>query len=419
MSIQTNHTVASVANKVCNKIKRHYKSRQARRKEGDYGVPSLPGLPPSILHTIMDQLPTESQAMMQLINRRLKKKFEGRHVDRKKMEPRSLTKRNILALLERDSPYPHCILCPWCCQFHRPERSRLLEAHSEDSQFIRPCSVRIQPSLEIMSPYFEGASHFLPPKVHFNMVAAIMNSHRTRTVRIPVYTPNILASTLNLPSERGIQIQVHHKLQIVGGSLLLKTEAVIYKPHHILTCGDVPEAVCLGGLFRKHRRHLRACQHTEYTPGLKQYLLCPHGGCGIDCEEKCHHHTDVDRTKDGYHAEGCHKSIWEIDSPCGWSSVSPGGKVFACPCCFTDMAVDIRDVYRENSGASSPSRAVIFTTWKDLGKGQDVKDPKWQSHLNTSDRPSGAVRGQEPTVYQAYNSVRTLAFAWNWNPRRI
>lgn len=75
------------------------------------------------------------------------------------------------------------------------------------------------------------------------------------------------------------------------------------------------------------------------------------------------------------------------------------GEVRCCHLCHTDYTFNVVDL--EEVG-----RVLVLTTWRDLGQGLTMWDPKWSSHFQRHCRKNIAFkRADSPDVYRAFEPV--------------
>ncbi|KAI3557464.1 hypothetical protein CABS01_16326 [Colletotrichum abscissum] len=342
-------------------------------------------LPAEILLHIQRLLPVESQAILPLLNHKIRNKVGHR--------PMTLDKEaqhRLLQLLECDGVYakPLFVACKDCGTFHSPSSSvppkpghhcDVVESHSSNP---RPCAV---PRVSLPEDHlYIGAkmwSNFLPWKLRFNMVAGLLRSQRLRPSGSVAKTLPVSKEFYRIPN---FWIQRRTECRIINGSLYLKTRDIVQLQRG--TRHTKPRGKFLGKDDRFW--YLSGCcphNHRTWTAGdLKEVLNT--GSC---------HDVSLGSTTNTTE-QG---SIWEYGQKPPRDVAENNGKIFSCERCWMDYSFEFW------TNLPSKARMVILTSWRNLGKGTTDNDPRWRSHLQRSwGRPTRSRLCPRPAkgVYEAY-----------------
>ncbi|TKW52984.1 hypothetical protein CTA1_12519 [Colletotrichum tanaceti] len=251
---------------------------------------------------------------------------------------------NLLLRLEKDIYDMEDILCYRCQVFHPPEAS--LSTTTRDGR-IRPCAVQQGPQDWSMS------SPYLPPKLHFNMVKAVMRSYR---YDLDSYNPRVLSSdALYVHENNEAKVRYVATPIIVDNQLLLRTVVTLLPSQSKDQARRA--APKLLDIINREARLSNACPHVWWSRVYPN--IFEDGPPSLP--------TDV-----GYFADWAPKpdDVWSPDT-----MPSPWGTLYdTCGYCYTLFHYSSRDLDR--SGA----RVVSLASYKFLGAGEDFNDGKWTRH---------------------------------------
>lgn len=278
---------------------------------------------------------------------------------------------NFLSRLENSGIWPEEILCAGCKKFHLPRKRRQWTQKEGSRDCIRNGSMFLLGYLE--TPYLQY-------QVHFDLVAAIMRSHRHNS---GVYSVNLLASHQVHANER-VKIVSTTSARVHQGQLLLKTETFVF-------CGKAAEALWNIALARKMLSSIESlwqvCQHLNWDQPWR-FVFYPffhflHESKGVP---QYREDTGTFVSRYDQNMSALHKCLWTHPSNC-WIRCQAASRVetsldmpWSCKGCTTDYKVSVG--YLEREGMSSLGKYVVFTSWKNLGEGHDVTDKRWLGHMN-------------------------------------
>ncbi|KAF6812107.1 hypothetical protein CPLU01_14975 [Colletotrichum plurivorum] len=264
-------------------------------------------------------------------------------------------------LLERDLRHIPQILCAYCSYFHAPEESLMSKRH---------CCV-------LAPTYGRGiwnlTSPLLPTWLHWNMVKAVMQSHREGT---GYHTVEDLKSTKTF-SDDGTRVHYTARYLISNGKLILRTALALLP--------------CKGG----------AREQTAFAPELANILR------KNKLEASCGHVLWTERYPRVFSPQpepGTPSSAHPLSinyRPCIWNTrrkkplkTFHAADMKQCRRCHTSYTLMIKDL--EDGGG----RMVCLVSYKDLGKGESRDEPEWNSHMwhNT--------KTKQPKVRRGANEIR-------------
>ncbi|KJZ75828.1 hypothetical protein HIM_04652 [Hirsutella minnesotensis 3608] len=264
----------------------------------------------------------------------------------------------LLHRLERNGASKGHILCPGCKVFHPPSLSRVVSAWSfENGIGTRPCWEDYYNAAGAMTIGSQRTMKYLstnlPYHVHFNIVSAIMRSHRHGW---DVHTTNVLKASHRRQGTSGYpKLYQRFSCKIIAGRLVLKSEKLILP--------------CKGYHNIKDRTNI-----TKYAEFLNSWPL-----------NRCCNHR---YWRTGYCSifSPCLRILRTICIRCqAWDSSASNtleisqrtqymSRIYGCAYCYTDYALALLDLPDE------AGQVIVMTTWKDLGYGQSLDDPRWRSH---------------------------------------
>jgi hypothetical protein len=327
-------------------------------------VSSLETIPVEIFQCIAADLSAIDRASLAIVSRSLLAKL-----GKATLQLQRQSRLELLVRLERDGVCISYILCPECKVFHRPHQALwhvALRTYRKKPRGMRPCAIAGFAEDEARC---RTRSVFLPPEIHFNMVAAVMRSHRHKSGR---YNTQSLSSTRHYSKVGYPKINCDTKCAIVDGRLIVKTET------RFLPCkgmdgvldaaANVWEYLDMWGLQN-------CCPHWNWDRwlGKETYIAGRIWTCGIWC------------LKNG----SC-----VVDRIFG---------VGGCRCCYTDFSFGVADL-PDNQG-----RVLVLTSWKDVGKGEDIEDRKWKSHSFESSFQGAILRRQTGDIFFAFEQPPGLS----------
>lgn len=245
-------------------------------------------------------------------------------------------------LLERDLRHIPEILCAFCSYFHAPEESLMSKRH---------CCI-------LAPTYGRGiwnlTSPLLPTWLHWNMVRAVMQSHREGT---GYHTVEDLKSTKAF-SEDGTRVHYTARYLISNGKLILRTVLALF-PCEGGAREQTAFAPELVNILRKNKLEA-CCGHVSWT---KKYPLV------FSPQPEPRTPSDAHPLSITYR-------------PCIWNTrrKKPLRALYVadmdqCRRCHTSYTWMIKDL--EDGGG----RVVCLVSYKDLGRGQSRDEPEWNSHM--------------------------------------
>lgn len=242
------------------------------------------------------------------------------------------------------------ILCLGCHVFHPPRipvaSDRYLDCN-KDLLAHDDCD-----ELQLLN------SHLLPIQLHFSFLAAVMRSHRHGWT---TYTTGILSSSYRLyqqPSPVYINQNAssypryysYTICKIVDGRLLAKTEI------SMVPCEDLKglaDAACIPSLLKfLHESELREC-------------IC------------LHHWWTVYYDYIFNERAASTRYLLKLHPDRRPPLVNNSSQVHSCLYCYTDFTLSVTDLPLNDTYR----RVFVLTTWKDLGSGKSLNDPRWNTHL--------------------------------------
>lgn len=316
-------------------IRRLFGSRQQKERPRTFngylviGYSTVEILPMELLLCITDHLTAAARASLALTSTVLYHKLGSNSLDI--TDERSLFE--LLLLLERDGFPVKKVPCHTCRIYHMPQASL---PSSGNACVIWTMAERVG----------KFQSIYLPENMHWNMVYAIMRSHRQRTYR---YSLDMLASSKDYRVGHA-QIRYTTRCLIWDGELILRTVIAMLPCH-----GDEQQQrVAAPNLKPILRSMNNCCGHVRWTEEFPQ----------IWPEQKPQHLEPTTHRIDPWNEEK--------DGPDRIHILIRSRK---CHRCFTSYVYQLDDL-SDGSG-----RVVSLASYKILGRGESVSDPKWNTHL--------------------------------------
>ncbi|KAI8712310.1 hypothetical protein NCS52_01328800 [Fusarium sp. LHS14.1] len=282
-----------------------------------------------------------------------------------------------ISRLDREGFMPFDILCHVCAKFHPPRGDRWwTEAEGQ-----RECI--LDGNSEVIQQGFLD-SPFLPYHVYFDIVAAVCRSFRLKNGN---YIVNCLADR-NVYKTQGAKISSRTSARFCEGrfgegQLILKTENVL-----LLQPGpDLSQNVAnLNDLLYENWWLTGACGHVSWDM-IWPYIFNPEEE---NPDVKMYNHVlSKDTTTlpvlDGWDMSSC---VWEAPIGCWtWTVdvISPFAEwhcdeLWTCAKCSTNFKISV--VRRPSDPRAN---AIVFTSWKELGKGVSLSDENWRAHMDIFD----------------------------------
>ncbi|KAJ4328961.1 hypothetical protein N0V84_000532 [Fusarium piperis] len=254
-------------------------------------------------------------------------------------------------------------------------------------------------------------SPFLPYHVHFDMVAAICRSAR---IEMGSYVVNCLADRQVYKTE-GAKISSRISARIFDGQLILKTENVL-----LLQPGpDLSRNVTkLNELLSENWKLTEVCGHV-YWDRIWPFILNP--------EEETPDVAMYNRVLskdtttlpvlDGWDLSNC---IWSHGITC-WTicDATPwiewhSDELWACGKCSTDFKISVVRRPPDHPRAN----AIVFTSWKNLGRGVGLSDANWRGHMDTFDDVEDDSRATRPNnVAEMFEGIAGLGTRFTYMPK--
>jgi len=289
-----------------------------------------------------------------------------------------------LRLLEKKGALPSHILCPYCSVFHRPVVPTLWVSGDPKRLHYRAPGGRRR---------CEQKAASLPCDVSFSTVAAIARSTR---LSLGAFPPAILDTCVRHGPEDGNRplIRVYTSCKVVDGHVLLRTGTYLYSRssgiHALRATARLREI-----LNRSHGALGQICRHRRRTEAYDFILPDPNQTIGQFAEAK--------QVCLWSHPLGC------LKQECGILPYSLSASQ-VCRVCPTSYLAEKKDV--PGPSGHSWQRAVVVTTWHDLGPGESPYDNEWLLFKGW------AYRAPVGRRYDAYDAaIRALQRSnrcWSW-----
>ncbi|KAF4451720.1 hypothetical protein F53441_5399 [Fusarium austroafricanum] len=299
--------------------------------------------------------------------------------------------------LEADGIWLHMILCKSCKIFHRPQLDRFYKKEEGDRLCIQHGSANLR-SLSF-SPY-------LPPNVHFDLLAAISRSHKFRP-NSPVYRPELLTCVqIHTNGQGELLIRKESGLHFSrGGHAILKSQMILFPGRHkdhdptksladTLNLAETLESTSLLG---------NICGHA-YWPDLCLFMF--------------HGYTPLERNHGQWSSpnnlslfsespKALQECIWTHKGDC-WlrckarAQIESGleGRMWSCGKCSTNYTIN---TIRLDGHCAN---FVVMTSWKDLGTCMDRSDWRWRQHLANFDLPDRQPDALDAVAREVEESTR-------------
>ncbi|KAM0425762.1 hypothetical protein ACHAPT_009012 [Fusarium lateritium] len=302
-------------------------------------------------------------------------------------------KAQFLARLDRDGFLPFDILCTKCNKFHPPRKTREWNAVEGRRKCIR------DPNLDD-SPY-------LPQNVFFDIVSAVSRSFRLKS---GYYVVNCLADQQEYTTE-GAKIKSKSWARIREGQVILKTENVLYLDRGPDLLHNVEK---LHEMLMENWQLAMVCKHHSWDK-IWPWILNPE----IPDAEGYNYVLSRDPEKEALPLE--HRDftncIWTHGMTC-WTRCGATqwirwhqDELWGCTSCSTDYKIS---VLRRPSGYSR-TNAIVFTSWKNLGRGIDWSDKQWMEQIGSGDdRDSRSTWGNSSAVL--FEDDKDLSFGSIYMP---
>lgn len=303
----------------------------------------LEKLPTEILLNVKDHASLVDRAALALASRTLFWKLGPNSTNIKDAKMRT----RLLLLLEKDKPDGKNIVCTICGIFHSPLKST---QHLSGSNISRPpCGYR---GLYTFGPMSQISPYWLPEEVHFNLVKAIMQSHRLQNQR---YIPTMISSNrLYCHPTKEAKIQVSTTGFIFKGKLFLRTVTALFpsreKQRSRQTAPDLLD------ILRNNRPIDFICSHMSWS-GMYPFLLNPFSLRFRPVTYLLH--------RFGY-------NVWRTSEPPAFNVHWVDER---CLWCYTSCYFKTLDL------PDGGGRVVAFISFKDLGCGESTDEVEWKSHV--------------------------------------
>lgn len=316
----------------------------------------------------------------------------------------SKAKREFLTRLDREGFLPFDILCYQCSKFHPPRSTR----EWNEVEARRAC-IADGNSNVIQQGYLD--SPFLPYHVHFDIVAAVCRSSR---LKIGSYVVNCLADRQVYKTE-GVKISSRISARICGGQVILKTENVL-----LLQPGpDLSRNVeKLNELLYENWELTGVCEHVSWDM-IWPFILSPEQEIpDVEMYERVlSKDTTTVPVLDGWDLSNC---IWTHGMTC-WTICDAGpwiewhsDELWGCGKCSTDFKISVVRRPPDHPRAN----AIVFTSWKNLGRGVNLADKDWRGHMDTFDDVEDGSRATWANhVAQLFEGIEGLGTRHTYMPK--
>lgn len=344
----------------------------------------LEKLPAELLLEIQQYLPIERRPLFPILSPRILEKI-GYY-------PNALSTRERNALLrqmEQYDMYPELILCRFCYKFHRPELSLALDS----DEWTRLRCQGEGAHLHIRTPYFEEHAHK-------TVVAGLIRQQSLRHLLLSVPISSNVQSMVRVEKKvEEIQMDSLRDLKVVGGRCLLKMQDIFYFEPQLAkaTYHENPP-----GHFRLGTLLSGTCPHLHPNEMIQEVFL-PSGW--RDQAE-----VSLDKILD---------CLWNHEKPCQKHCLPSLNWIRSCHTCPIDYSISAMDAPFAFEGKRV--RAVILTSWRDLGDGKfkytGSNDDRYQEHLERLCR--GRKSRKCGDIFQAYEQTSQMSFAPDYPKDRI
>ncbi|KAL2023282.1 hypothetical protein VTK56DRAFT_3020 [Thermocarpiscus australiensis] len=363
----------------------------------------LERLPNELVHLISSQLPVESRIVLALTSHTMMSKMggvgpgtdniptdddvlvvpedkdEGEDEDDEDDEdddeltnPPPSSRMSLLALLERDALL--LTLCDYCRKLHSPF---WIGTHASNARF---CGWR---SHRVDLPLSHGT-----PTVTLPLVRAAVSWDRRGLDALSVLGGLCRSELVHVPNSV-YRYLVDYKARVADGCVVVKHQLIVVRPGWTASRRRRPTAhdlMVLDHIFRA------AFRPGWRPPGLDSLDLGIHSFEDMrkpECLDSCDRH---------FHYYACYRD--KIGPSC--RNMSPAlrcllthgvpcarckreetgmGRVIGSEMHFADYSIDAVDLGEDGEN----SRALVFTTWADLGTGASQWEPKWMSSTRDPD----------------------------------
>lgn len=317
-------------------------------------------IPAEIISILSSYLALEESAALALTSKRMLSKVG--YLSFVELNRCAVSRFKLLLQLEKEIYDMKEILCHRCQVFHPPTSSNLRKGRKENGS-IRPCAKR-SPSQRDWST----SSPYLPTKLHFNMVKAVMRSYR---YGLDLYDPRVLASSsLYIDETTNAKARYTATCVIADNKLLLRT-VVTLLPSPIREEAR-RTAPSLLELIKKRQRLRNACPHIEWSQVYPKIFE--------DKPPIPQHLAPIDE----------HPDTWGSKT----KACPNRGFYDACKYCSTLFHFSYRDL------AISGARVVSLVSYKFLGKGEDLNDRVWMLH--TQEATEEAKKRLRVSIWRLY-----------------
>ncbi|KAJ3528440.1 hypothetical protein NM208_g10196 [Fusarium decemcellulare] len=273
----------------------------------------------------------------------------------------------LLERLESDGVWLSEILCSLCYRFHQPRDLVWTEAEGH-----RECVLYGDPTIarKTTSPY-------LPTQVYFDIVSAISRCSRFGS---KLYDVDRLASSHHYKRD-GAKINRIVSARVHQEHVIIKTETVLFSGQNRATA--LENVHNIERLIHDNAGLAPICGHGLWIdllrfafPNIVDSLVSPH-------------------FPPLYRSE-VQECLWTHERTC-WTRCDVSSRLenwlrtmFSCAHCATNFNASV--VYLQDT----QTKLLILTSWKDLGRCQDVTDIFWEGHLEH--RPNRHEQSFWPTV---------------------
>ena len=367
-----------------------------KRSRGIESPRGLENIPAELVWEVARYLDTEDRAALALVSKTMLERLGKNEL----LPPRPF-KFSFLRRLERDGVCPDAILCPCCVKFHSPLLS--LDESGRHRGSATPEEVRKLQRVE--QAHSNATSPNLPAHLHFNMVAAVMRSHRHGW---PTYSPRTLATAVRqrLP-DHPARMTTFTRCYVVQGRLILGEQRLVLP---LVEGGNqggggggearLAATARLGGFMDGFYHAGIICAHLSWR---KRYAGLFHLDTGDTERWRVASRNHVCAWT---HAQPCRRALGPTRACRAWDMRAT--KVQGCPLCQTDFAwaaVDLPD---------GRGRVLALGVWKDLGAGETLRDPRWRSHLQRGEclGPAKGVSKRRDDELGAIYRALTREFGW-------
>ncbi|KAK2772672.1 hypothetical protein CKAH01_13871 [Colletotrichum kahawae] len=329
------------------------------------GYATIEVIPVELILLITKDLHSQSRTMLALTSRMMLFKVGRQCLIDFYSSISAYSKFHFLRQLERETPSIRDILCYKCHVFHPPASSQLPKSLDESGRRTRPCwEIPKLPGRFIRRGY---SSPLLPPKIHWNMVKAVMDSYRNG---LNIYSPADLSSrTVFTRADHEAKALLFANCIIADGELLLRT-VVTLLPSKVKENArhGVPY---LFDIVEKEPSLCYVCPHVKWREIFSHVFMgtppSPPSNCLTMREPMDHKYDDV----------------WKNES----MTRAKRGRSVKCGYCSTVFNYSWRDLAKRGSSI------VSLVSYKTLRENEHnvPSNSRWSRHMN------------RPDAYNSYN----------------